>query len=266
MEIQDIISSGLLEAYATGIATPGERAQVDAWVEAYPEVAAELTEIEKSMEQFAFANAVQPDEKIKSKIFDKINADTTSTPFVSEKKEAKVYSISPIWQRAAAAAILLLIGSIILNIIFYKKFDKAQLAYEQKNKELIAQSEKVNDLDQYSSVAQNKYSKTVSLDGQAKAPDAAAKIFWMKNTGEVYIDASNLPEAPKGKQYQFWGIVDGKPVDGGMIEFTNKAGNKYHVQKMKTFGKADAFAVTLEDVGGKPTPTMENMYVMGKSI
>ena len=84
----------------------------------------------------------------------------------------------------------------------------------------------------------------------------------MKNTGEVYIDPSNLPEAPSGKQYQLWAIVDGKPVDGGLIISTKK-GDKYQIQKMKTFGKAEAFAVTLETTGGNPTPKGD-MYVMGK--
>ena len=110
----------------------------------------------------------------------------------------------------------------------------------------------------------NKYSQPVSLDGLPAAPEAAAKIFWMKNTGEVYIDASNLPEAPAGMQYQVWGIVDGKPVDGGMI-ITTKNEDKFRIHKMKSFGnlKVQAFAVTLETTGGNPTPKGD-MYVMGK--
>jgi len=102
----------------------------------------------------------------------------------------------------------------------------------------------------------------VSLKGLEAAPDAAAKIFWMQNTGEVFIDPSNLPDAPAGKQYQLWAIVDGKPVDAGMI-LTSKKGDKYRIQKMKTFGKAEAFAVTLEPEKGNPTP-QGPMFVMGK--
>ena len=111
-------------------------------------------------------------------------------------------------------------------------------------------------------VVQSKYSVPVSLKGLEASPDAAAKVFWMQNTGEVYIDPSNLPEAPLGKQYQLWGIVDGKPVDGGMI-LTSTKGDKYRIQKMKNFGKVEAFAVTLETEKGNPTPKGP-MYVMGK--
>jgi len=66
--------------------------------------------------------------------------------------------------------------------------------------------------------------------------------------------------APKGMQYQLWGMVDGKPVDGGLI--TSKDGKTYSIQKMKTFGRAQAFAITLETEGGHPQPK-GTMYVMG---
>jgi anti-sigma-K factor RskA len=35
---------------------------------------------------------------------------------------------------------------------------------------------------------------------------------------------------------------------------------------MKSFGSAQAFAITLEKAGGSPTPTMDEMYVMAKVI
>ena len=68
-------------------------------------------------------------------------------------------------------------------------------------------------------------------------------------------DPSNLPAIPAGMQYQLWGIVDGKPVDAGLI-ITTTADKKYRIQKMKSFGKSkvEAFAVTLETAGGNPTP------------
>ena len=71
--------------------------------------------------------------------------------------------------------------------------------------------------------------------------DMGARIYWMKNTHEVYVDPANLPKAPEGKQYEFWAIVEGAPVNGGVIT-TEINGKKVHVQKMKSFGKVQAFA------------------------
>lgn len=266
MEIKDIISSGLLEMYILGLTSVEETKQVEGWINTNPEIVAELNAIETTMESYAMANAIEPANGLKQKIFSLLNSNHNIENYTTT---AKVYSISPFWKWAAAASILLLIGSSILNVIYFNKYDKVNTAYNESKQQLLAQNGKiaeldrnVNDMSHDMSVVQSKYSEPVSLHGLPAAPDAAAKIFWMKNTGEVYIDPSNLPEAPTGKQYQLWAIVDGKPVDGGMIVSTKK-GNKYQIQKMKTFGKAEAFAVTLETAGGNPTPKGD-MYVMGK--
>lgn len=258
MEIKDIISSGLLEMYVTGLTTEQENTQVEFWKKQYPEVAQELSAIEKSLEAFAFAHSIPPAVDLKSKIEQSIQSEFKIQPLSS----GKVYTISPYWKLLAAASVILLLVSGVLNYVYYNRLQDSIVAQENYRQELFAQNDKVEQLNQNFTVIQSKYSEPVALHGLPAAPDAAAKIFWMKNTGDVYIDASNLPEAPEGMQYQLWGIVDGKPVDGGMIIQTKK-GNTYEIQKMKAFGKAEAFAVTLESEIGNTTPKGE-MYVMGK--
>lgn len=266
METEDIISSGLLELYAAGIASEKEALQVEEWVALYPEVAEELKEIVLGLEFFATANAVTPAARVKEKIFARINTTASGKviPIETDNTNNEFQQIGryPYWKMVAAASFVLLVGSIVLNVVTYNKFN-------QTDQNLAALKETVDSIRQKNiemasdmNVVQSKYSRPVSLKGLEAAPDAAAKIFWMQNTGEVFIDASNLPDAPVGKQYQLWAIVDGKPVDAGMI-LTSKKGDKYRIQKMKTFGKAEAFAVTLEPEKGNPTP-QGPMFVMGK--
>ena len=162
----------------------------------------------------------------------------------------------------AAASWLLLAGSIALTWQYRNRMQTAETEKENTRNQLLALQSENNYMKQDMQVVQSKYSEPVYLKGLEAAPDAAAKIFWMKNTGEVYIDPSNLPETPQGMQYQLWAIVDGQPVDAGMI-ITTQANKKYRIQKMKSFGKVDAFAVTLETAGGNPTPKGA-MFVMGK--
>ena len=59
------------------------------------------------------------------------------------------------------------------------------------------------------------------------------------------------------KQYQLWEIVNGKTVDAGMLD------NCTGLCKLKNIPSAQAFAITLENKGGSPTPTMSALYVMG---
>jgi anti-sigma-K factor RskA len=265
LETQDIISSGLLELYATGIASEAEIREVEQWVAEHPAVAAELKEIIASMEVYVHAHAQPPAAGVKEKIFLHINAAENGKIIAIDtltNTGAKVFETKHFWKIAAAASIILLIGSIALNIITYNRYSEADRNLFVARQTLGTLEEKNKIMEAGMDVVQSKYSVPVSLKGQVAAPDAAAKVFWMQNTGEVFIDPNNLPEAPQGKQYQLWGFVDGKPVDGGLI-LTSKKGDKYIIQKMKNFGRVEAFAVTLEPEKGNPTPKGP-IYVMGK--
>ncbi len=259
MDTQEIISSGILEMYAMGISSDAENLQVQEWLRMHPELAAELNRIETDMENFAQLNAITPSSDLRTKVMHSIQK---QNGHATDHVQAKVVNMLPFWKKMAAASVFLLLLSAVINLVFFNKFQSAQKLISEKEQQLIAMEDAKKDIEADMEVVHNKYSVPVALNGLEAAPDAAAKIFWMKNTGEVYVDPTNLPEAPAGKQYQLWAIVDGKPVDAGMI-LTTKKGNDYRIQKMKSFGKAEAFAITLEKEGGNPTP-MGDMYVMGK--
>ncbi|HSN08547.1 MAG TPA: anti-sigma factor [Hanamia sp.] len=263
MTKEEFILSGLLELYAMGISSPEENQIVQEHLDRFPELKQELKETEIALENYALSISTQPAPSVKEKLFQQLFAGDEKNPV----NEAPVVSMTkksfvPLFYKSIAAAVfILLIGSMVLNYSYFNKYHKAQNALDLAQQQL-QQKEKSNeamshDLD----VVTNKYAMPVVLNGTPHAPDALAKIFWMKNTGQVYIDPSNLPKVPSGMQYQLWGIVDGKPVSGGMIE-TSKG--IYHIQKMKSFGKVDAFAITLEKAGGSPTPTMDQMIVSAK--
>lgn len=263
MNKEEFISSGLLELYATGISSPEETQMVEDYLKEFPELKEELKGIEISLENYAQSNAIQPTSSVKEKVFNRLFTDVSGednkiSPIVPIKK--KTYSI-PLFKLMAAASFILLLGSLIFNYTFYNKYhdvkEELQVAQQKMDKQEKSNLAMSEDL----SVMTNRYAQPVVLNGTPHAPDALAKIFWMKNTGQVYIDPTNLPPTPEGKQYQLWAIVDGKPVDGGLI--TTEKGT-YHIQKMKSFGKAEAFAITLEKEGGSATPTMDEMIVSAK--
>lgn len=262
--------------YATGLTSANEASLVEKYVAAYPEVADELSGIFDSLEIYANSFAVQPDDSVKDKIFSRINKEPTTKMFssniesIDDKKNnahsngesGKLATIGSYWKFIAAASIVLLVGSIALNISLYNKSNYTSKVLQQNQEELADLKQETTMMETDMQVVQNKYSRPVSLRGLVASPNAAAKIFWIENTGELYIDPSNLPEAPAGKQYQLWGIVDGKPVDAGMIKTVEKK-DKFSIQKMKSFGRAEAFAVTLEKETGNKTPKGP-MFVMGK--
>jgi len=253
----------MLELYAMGISSPEENKIVEEHLLEFPELKEELNEIEMSLENYAQANAMQPSPEVKEKLFNQL----FSKEEASGKIEAPVVSINKRYRRPllykfiAAAVFILLVGSIILNYSYYTKYHQLDDQLSIAQQKLDEQERSNQAMNQDLNVMTNKNALPVVLNGTQNAPDAVAKIFWMKNTGEVYIDPTNLPNVPEGKQYQLWAIVDGKPVDAGMIE-TSKG--TYRIQKMKSFGNVQAFAITLEKAGGSPTPTMNEMIVSAK--
>jgi hypothetical protein len=261
----EIISSGILELYCLGLTTAEETVEVTQWAQQFTVVEAEIEAIQSGLEGYAQAHAVAPDASVKEKIFSSINKEKLTAVVHSnatDNVQTKVYAISPVWKYAAAASIVLLLGSGILNYTFYNKYKSASSQLASTQVQLQQQKELADNMNSDMGVMTNKNAMPVSLTPMPDVPDAAARIYWMQNTKEVYIDPSNLPKAPAGKQYQFWAIVDGKPVNGGIIT-TEINGKTVHVQKMKSFGSAQAFAVSLEDAGPeKPVPT--KVMVMGK--
>ncbi len=243
MNAQEIISSGLLELYVMGIASPEETRNVEQWAKQYPEVAAELNAIASAMESYAQVHAIEPAASVKENIFKTIGGSSSSS--VTTQASAKVYSISPAWKYAAAASIILLVGSLIFNYTYYDKYKTANDDLQVAQTELKQIKEMAQSMDTTMRVMSD--GTPVALKSMDTAADMSAKIYWVKNTSEVYIDPANLPKAPDGKQYEFWAIVDGAPVNGGIITEVN--GKTVRLQKMKSFGKAQAFAVSLEEVG-----------------
>ena len=100
----------------------------------------------------------------------------------------------------------------------------------------------------------------IAMKGQPVAPQSLTTVYWNKQTKDVFLLINALPKAAAGKQYQLWAIVDGVPVDAGMLTTEGADG----LVKMSNIPKAQAFAITLENAGGAKTPTMP-IYVVGKT-
>lgn len=184
--------------------------------------------------------------------------DENSREIVSLNNSASQRSI---FRMAASWALLAL--SIGGNIWFFKNWKNSEdklVALETQN-QVLAQEGKALKASYQEEVAilQNPNFKIIKLLGQKDAPDATALVYFDKIKQEVYLSALRLPQAPTGKQYQLWAIIDGKPVDAGMI---NGAGN---VLRMKSLTNAVAFAISLENTGGSTTEAGPKgvIYVMG---
>lgn len=262
MNGQELIASGLLEAYVLGEGTPEERALVERMRASDPMVQAEVEQIEIALEQHAMANAVAPSTGRKQKVLDLIGSEKGKVLPIHKPKETRPMN----W--LAAAAILALLCSGAANFMMYNKLNQVndRLADLENERAVLAQRMEVQQVSMQKAQDQlaivfdpNKH--IIPLAGQVLEPKAAARVFMDPATHDVYIDVLSLPKAPAGKQYQLWAQVDGQMVDAGMLAL---ADNGEHLQQMKSMPNATAFGVTLEPAGGSATPTLSALYLFGQ--
>ena len=262
MDKEEIISSGLLEMYVLGIASPKETQMVEECLVQNPDLLRELEQIESSLITYAQSEAPVANPEMKNRIKERIKIEQDYKPRIQPSGIVRHMKPVPlIYKLIAAAVVIFLIESVILNYSFYNKYKNTSSELATTRNQLSKEQEANTAMSSQMNVMTDKNAMPVVLNGTPKAPGAVAKIFWMKNTGDVYVDPSALPTIPEGKQYQLWAIVDGAPISAGLIE-TNKG--IYRIQKMKSFGQVQAFAITLEKTGGSPKPTMDEMIVMAK--
>jgi anti-sigma-K factor RskA len=258
VNIKEYISSGILESYALGELTPSERLEVEKNLAQYPELRAELALVEETMEAFLMKAGEQPGAEVKEKIMASI-----------EKPEAKVVSLFT-WRYATAASVVIALTATYMALTFYYKWqhsEKSLLALQAQNEQFASDynqvNQRLNAIETEMQIMSNPAFERVIMKGTPNAPEALASVYWNKNSQEVYLSIQNLKALAKEQQYQLWAIVDGKPVDMGVFDSPTSGTALAGLMKMKTTSKAAAFAVTIEPRGGKSSPSLETMQVLG---
>nr|WP_246559013.1 anti-sigma factor [Hymenobacter piscis] len=167
------------------------------------------------------------------------------------------------WMIAASVALLVLSG--LGNYLLYNRLKETeanlQVAQTEQSRYAATQKAALNERDQQLAVLRNEAFQPVDLKGTPKAPEALARVYYNARTKAVYVDVRNLPALPEGKQYQLWALDNGKPVDAGMLADATASGDS--IQQMKNIASAQAFAMTVEDIGGVESPTMSTLTVIG---
>lgn len=277
MDLSCIIESGDLELYVLGMLPEEEAYKVAQLASLFPEIEHEITEIAASLLQLSSSAAVVPSAEAKTGLMSrlksmKVSEDSAGNVATAVEKKGSVGArIIALPRRrnnafftASMIGLLIGIGSILYLASTNRQAQTQKAQMQQQLNDLrnndVRQKEQ---LEAYNQTLQMVYSdvfRKIQLTNVPGKPEAKADIFWNTQTKDVFVADITLPKAPSDKQYQLWAIVNGKPVSAGLLN-----GSKMQIQKMKAFETADAFAITLEDKGGSPSPTMEAMYVMAKA-
>lgn len=285
MDINEYIDSGVLEAFLLGALTREEEELVLLKLENHPELRVELQAMEDAMLAYAQTQSKVPPHALQDKIWEALkspsqsfseNAGDVEVNEFETTRKSVVMPFKPEYRRPLiswkyAAMILALVGSVAINMYLVNKGRKAaddKLALSQKLDKLEAnQKQLAGLLATYQKSTEMKADtgmQTIVMHTVLVGHPMAATIYWSKGSGEAYVAMEALPAPPKGMQYQLWAIQGGKPVDMGVLK--NDMANTPQMQKVdKLVTSSEAFAISLEKEGGSPTPTAQNIYVLGKA-
>jgi len=274
VNIEEYISSGILEAYVFNELSEKEMREVEVMLEKYPELREELNTIELGLEDMAMAMAVKPKSELKDTILSSILGEEEVKPEVkaeasAPKSETRVVQMqpSPVLKYAVAASVTLALVSGYLAFDYRAKWKNSSDAYAQllaSNSQMAQQYNQVNqklgDLENDLTVLTNPAFRRIEMAGTDNAKDAFASVYWNQISEELYLDITNLKQLAQDQQYQLWAIVDGQPVDAGVFDW-----NAEGLVRMKNIAKSAAFAVTIEPRGGSENPTLKSMQVVGNT-
>lgn len=260
MNVQEYISSGIVESYVLGLASPEEQGEFESMCKQYPEILQARIAFEISLEKAAMDNAIAPPANLRNQIRE---ATLSSGP-------ARVIPMSgaPVvrnnWVKyAIAASLILLAGSLYWNISLYNNNQKLQSDYNDAVAKADTSAARLSNLErEVATLVGNPNLKLAAMKGLDPSPASFATVYWDSTSKDVYLMVNNLPKPASDKQYQLWALLDGKPIDLGMVPADYFVGEKKLLLRMKNASGAQAFAITLEKMGGNPTP-QGTMYVLG---
>ena len=256
MDLKQYIESGIIESYVMGLASDTERTEFERLCKEYPELLAARRKFEEKLEGSASENAELPPPEVKAKVLEAIGIG-------HQNENVRGRAGGGLLQIIAIAAVLLLIA---MSYLYFQTKQKNQDLSETNDRLKTSLDTTRNILkrieDEQKDMMRNPNVTVVNMVGTQAAPKSSANVYWDSASSNVFLVVRNMPKLPNDQQYQLWALIDGKPKDLGVFDATDDK----VILKMKNTQKAQAFAITIERRGGSPSPSLQKMQSLGKTL
>ncbi|MFZ1677362.1 MAG: anti-sigma factor, partial [Saprospiraceae bacterium] len=244
MDIEEIKASGLLELYVMDQLSPAEKAEVEGYLNTFPELRHEVREIERSLEIYAGSAALKSPVGVKEKILDAIRHDTIGT------SGTRLQSFN-MWPVVAA---LFGLGLLLFGYFYFQKENENKLLAKEivtlrdtcdaKTSELTNQLNLLRQL----TAPNNKILPFTATPGFASTD---LYLHTNKTTKRNFIQVRNLPAIASNQQYELWSIKPNQ-APAPLNVFDSPQNGLIEVAYVE--GTA-VYAITIEPKGGKNTPS-----------
>lgn len=275
MDINNYIASGILEDYALGTAGDQECREVECMMKIYPEIAHALRLYESDLEQFASAYAKKAPSNMRGDVISKLRGVDQDSPIhivkesIADEQPKEIRVESHVTEKKSGLTYWAAAAAVIAICVAAWQFSENQ-SKDKRIQELAESQNALNDqtnqlqgqvaqLSEGLSEVYNPAVKKVMLKSVKEGDNMQMALMWNTNTGQVKLSTDGLPKLPSDKQYQLWILKDGKPSDMGVLSKTDNG----ILIASNTTTDGDTFAITIEPLGGKPSPSLDQLVVMG---
>ncbi len=263
MNLSDYIASGVLELYVLDRLEPAKRREVEAYATEHPEIREEIMRIEETLEVFVRAQAPPAPPAALDRVLERIRQ-TPPPRTVDPVKDTNSGGLS-VWIGLLLFALAAAAAVHYWNQAETEREQNSELSNELKLLEQDCDEIRAanTELTERLAILASPATRSIILAGTPNAPDSRAIVYYNTRSNRTLFTADNLPPPPAGKQYQLWAIDADGPKSLGVLDLDMDTETLLDVDFIP---ETAAFAVSLEEAGGKDAPDMSAIQVIGEVL
>lgn len=207
----------LIAGYVLDTLSPEETDLVEEWLSRYPEVVAELAELQATWHSLPESlPPTLPPERVKQQVLQAVTSPTRSPRTSQRPARGLIYALSTGWAITAIA-------------LFSLWQENQQLRQaQQQTQTILANFEQPN-------------SYFYLLSGTDENPEISARLAINPETRSAAIVTHNLPSLPSDRVYRLWGVVNNEPTYCGEFNPVSTVG----LSQWQLPSDCDAIAATM---------------------
>jgi anti-sigma-K factor RskA len=251
----------LAPGYAMGALNADETAAVEHALATSPEIAAEVRAYHDVMATMAQGEAVMPSPDVRARLLEAIRRDAPKLNGARAPAAGLHVLRAPPRSRSRwrawgvpsslAASLVLAAGLAYQNVALRRQLRTAAPDAAAVRSRLEKREHTLNTL-----LHGEKDLYVVHLKAADTVRGPGVQVFWNERHRAGVLHAFRLPPAPRGRAYQLWAIVAGRPVASRV--FNSDPDGHALVEQLelpRTTAGATEMAITMEPAGGSAAPT-----------
>lgn len=250
IDSKTFITSGLLDKYLVGETTSKESLEVEYYISKSKGIEAAYKTLQNNLELVAFANAKEAPKYILSNILEAID----EKPVVALKQKSRapwiLYGIA-----ASFIAALFAVASFYLytqnQALLNENHTIVDEIYDLRS-DITNNNSKLNALSKQFSQLNNPETAKYVLKGNKRAKNLQTVAYINPKEKTSMIDVVSLPSLPQNQEYQIWAAMQGKMVNLGILNETDR-----RLQQIPYTEDALGLSITIEQKGKAPSISTE---------